>query len=144
MARKSPVPKKPVPKQPVAMKRKQRPAARTKPAAKPKPAARVRPVAKAARLPRKAPVESERQYLLGRRIEDVAAAFVSMTQEVWVVKDRLAVLEHVLEKHGIPAPQLVDTLAPEPTLQTQLAAARRAWVERMIGALFPHGLPKVD
>jgi len=87
---------------------------------------------------------AEIHYLLGRRIEDVATAFVSMAGELWIVKDRLAVLERVLEKHGIPAPSSVDRYEPEPEFRASLDAERRAWVRRIVGALFPHGLPKAD
>lgn len=82
--------------------------------------------------------------LLCRRIEDVATAFVSMAGELWIVKDRLAVLERVLEKHGIPAPSSVDRYEPDPEFKARLDAERRAWVRRIVGALFPHGLPKAD
>jgi hypothetical protein len=87
---------------------------------------------------------AEVRYLLGRRVEDVATAFVSMAGELWIVKDRLAVLERVLERHGIPAPSSVDRYEPEPQFKERLDAERRAWVRRIVGALFPLGLPKAD
>ncbi len=91
-----------------------------------------------------APDPAEAHYLLARRTEDVATAFVSMAGELWIVKDRLAVLERVLEKHGIPAPELVDRYEPEPEFKARLDGERRTWVRRIISALFPTGLPKVD
>lgn len=91
-----------------------------------------------------APDPAEAHYLLARRTEDVAAAFVSMAGELWIVKDRLAVLERVLEKHGIPAPELVDRYEPEPEFKARLDGERRTWVRRIISALFPTGLPKVE
>lgn len=87
---------------------------------------------------------NELRYLQARRIEDLAQGFVSLTSELWIVKDRLAVLEQVLDRHGIPAPSAVDAYTPEGEFKAKLDAERRAWAQRMIAALFPRGLPKVD
>ena len=87
---------------------------------------------------------NELRYLQARRIEDLAQGFVSLTSELWIVKDRLAVLEQVLDRHGIPAPSAVDAYTPEGGFKAKLDAERRAWAQRMIAALFPRGLPKVD
>ena len=87
---------------------------------------------------------NELRYLQARRIEDLAQGFVSLTSELWIVKDRLAVLEQVLDRHGIPAPSAVDAHAPEGEFKAKLDAERRAWAQRMVAALFPRGLPKVD
>jgi hypothetical protein len=87
---------------------------------------------------------NELRYLQARRIEDLAQGFVSLTSELWIVKDRLAVLEQVLDRHGIPAPSAVDAYTPEGEFKTKLDAERRVWAQRMVAALFPRGLPKVD
>jgi hypothetical protein len=87
---------------------------------------------------------NELRYLQARRIEDLAQGFVSLTSELWIVKDRLAVLEQVLDRHGIPAPSAVDAYTPEGEFKARLDAERRAWAQRMIAALFPRGLPKVE
>ena len=82
--------------------------------------------------------------MVHQRVDDLAQAFVSVTAEMWIVKDRLAVLEQVLAKHGIPAPSAVETFEPSDSFKNQLDAERRAWIQRMIGALFPRGLPKAE
>jgi len=86
----------------------------------------------------------ELRYLQSRRIEDLAQAFVSLASELWIVKDRMAVLEQVLDRHGIPAPTAVDAHVPQGEFKEALDAERRAWAQRMIAALFPRGLPKAD
>jgi hypothetical protein len=127
-----------------------KPALRTGPMrdAKPKAARRPDPaVAAAAAGVVAVAAESatnELRYLQARRIEDLAQAFVSLTSELWIVKDRLAVLEQVLDRHGIPAPSAVDAFTPDGEFKSSLDAERRAWAQRMIAALFPRGLPKVD
>ncbi len=89
-------------------------------------------------------VVQEWRYLQSRRLEDIAQAFVSLTSELWIVKDRMAVLEQVLDRHGIPAPKAVEAFMPEGEFKTTLDAERSAWARRMIAALFPKGLPKVE
>lgn len=60
------------------------------------------------------------------------------------MKDRLAVLEHVLDRHGIPAPAAVERFEPDGDFKAKLDADRRDFTRRMVGALFPDGLPKQD
>lgn len=86
----------------------------------------------------------ERLYLLRRRIEDIAQAYVSLASELWIAKDRVFMLEAVLEKHGLPVAAAVDTAAPDGELRKKLDAERRQFAQRAVGALFPTGLPKVD
>jgi hypothetical protein len=80
-------------------------------------------------------------FLRQRRVDDLAAAYVSLLGELWVIKDRQAVLEQVLARHGIPAPEAVEQFEPGGEFKAQLDAERQAWVRRMIGALFRKGLP---
>ena len=88
--------------------------------------------------------KAEGDFLLQRRIDDLAAAYVSLLGELWIVKDRQAVLEQVLARHGIPAPEAVEQLEPDGRFKAELDAERQAWVRRMIGALFRKGLPPVS
>jgi len=90
------------------------------------------------------PPLDEASYLLQRRVDDLAQGFMAVTSELWIVKDRLAILEAVLAKHGIDAKAAVDAFEPTGEVKQQLDAERRAWAQRMIGALFPRGLPQVD
>jgi hypothetical protein len=84
----------------------------------------------------------EHDYLVRRRVEDLAQAYLSLASELWITKDRIAVLEHVLERHGIPAATAVDAVQPEGELKARLDRMRKQWAERIAGALFPRGLPK--
>lgn len=88
-------------------------------------------------------IEKQR-FLVHQRLDDLSQGFVSMAAEMWIVKDRIAVLEQVLAKHGIPAPAAVETFEPSDAFKAQLDSERRAWIQRMIGALFPRGLPKAE
>ncbi len=86
----------------------------------------------------------EREWLVTRRIEDLAQGYISLAAELWITRDRLAVLEHVLDEHGIPATARVDSLEPEGALRERLDADRKAYSERMIAALIPGGMPPID
>lgn len=85
--------------------------------------------------------DSEQDYLLRRRVEDLAQGYLSLASELWIVKDRLMLLEHLLERHGVPSAE-IDTLEPAGDFKEQLDQARRAWTHRTVAALFPKGLPK--
>lgn len=90
------------------------------------------------------PQQHDDPHLLQRRVEDLAQGFVAVTSELWIVKDRLAVLEQVLARHGIDAQREIDAFEPAGEFKTALDTERRAWAQRMIGALFPRGLPKTE
>ena len=83
----------------------------------------------------------EHQYLAKRRVEDLAQAYVSLVSELWIIKDRQLVLEQVLAENGIAAPEKVEHYEPKGEFKTRLDSERREWIRRMVGALFPHGLP---
>jgi hypothetical protein len=85
----------------------------------------------------------EIEFLVRRRIEDLAQGFVSLASELWIVKDRIATLEQVLEEHGIPASR-ANNYEPAGEFKARLDAARREFARRTVAALFPRGLPKVD
>jgi hypothetical protein len=121
----------------VATRRK--PAKRRKKVKLRKKAAPRRPLAGSA-----AANKTETDFLLQRRINDLAAAYVSVLGELWILKDRQAVLEQVLARHGIPAPEAVEQFEPEGKFKAELDAERKAWVRRMVGALFRKGLPPVS
>ena len=86
---------------------------------------------------------SDRDFLNRQRIEDIGQGFVTLAGELWVVKDRLAVLEKLLDKHGIPTSE-VEKFEPDGDFKEQLAAERNAYIHRVIASLFPRGMPKAD
>jgi hypothetical protein len=87
---------------------------------------------------------AERDYLLRRRVEDIAQAYVSLLGELWIIKDRQAVLEELLGKRGMITADEVERYEPEGEFKNRLDAERREWIARAVGALFRKGLPKVN
>jgi hypothetical protein len=68
-------------------------------------------------------------------VDGLGRAVLTLCHELWIVKDRMAILEAVLDKHGIDAAAEVETLHPDDALKEKLDADGRALVERVLGAL---------
>ena len=75
-------------------------------------------------------------YLGTERADDLARISLALLSELWVLRDRVTVLEHVLEQKGSIARQELDKLMPEGELAEELARERREMVERVLGAPF--------
>lgn len=84
-----------------------------------------------------------KDYLRQRRIDDLAGAYISLLGELWIIKDRQAVLEEVLDRNGIVAADAVERFEPGGDFKKRLDAERQEWIRRMVGALFRKGLPVV-
>jgi len=78
-----------------------------------------------------------RQSLSVDDIDNLAKAITMLTRELWVVKDRVMVLEAVLEKHGINAPNEIDSHVPDSELSAKLTASREELVGNLMQALNP-------
>ena len=57
-----------------------------------------------------------------------------LLSELWILRDRVLVLEHLLAEAGILEPNAIDDYAPEGELAAKLDADRDALVARVIGA----------
>lgn len=75
------------------------------------------------------------EQLRPTQIDDVARALLSLTREVCVLTDRLAVLEAVLDQHGIDVSQAVDTHQPDDTLQQKITERTTTIIEDIVSAL---------
>ena len=75
------------------------------------------------------------QMLSDTDIDGVGRAVMTLCHELWVVKDRMAVLEAVLADNGIDAETALDAFQPDAALQDKLNQDGRALVERILSAL---------
>lgn len=76
-------------------------------------------------------------YLLtAESSDDIARVVVSLTTEVWALRDRLLVLEDALTQDGSTAPGAVER-EPGPELTKRLQAERTAFTNRVLGAVLP-------
>lgn len=70
-------------------------------------------------------------------LDRLGQAIMTLTQELWVTKDRQRVLEALLEEAGIVAPGAIDRHAPDTALSEQLDTERRRLIDAVLGTLQP-------
>lgn len=71
------------------------------------------------------------------QLDDLGAAMLTLARELWVVKDRVAVLEAVLGERGVDVTAAVDAHQPGPALAAELAAERDRFARAVLTALCP-------
>lgn len=71
------------------------------------------------------------------RLDKLTQALMHVAGELWVVRDRQAVLERLLVEGGIDAPALIDSYQPDPDLAKTLEAEREAFIARILSYLAP-------
>ena len=77
----------------------------------------------------------ERQIFAPEQIDDVAEAVIALTRELWVVSDRLAVLEAVLERQGLEVKKAIDAFQPDEGFEAELARKRNQLLNAVLVAL---------
>ena len=70
-------------------------------------------------------------------LDQLGQAVLTLTQELWVMKDRQRVLEALLEAAGVLMPGAIDQHEPDATLTAQLSTERRRLIDQVIGTLHP-------
>lgn len=73
------------------------------------------------------------RYLSGEDVDWLARQNTQLMTELWIVKDRLAVLEDLLEKSGVLEKDAVDNTPPDETLGAELDKRREQFVKRVVG-----------
>jgi hypothetical protein len=72
-----------------------------------------------------------RRILSEEQLDDVGAAVIALAREVYVLTDRLRVLEQVLDDQGIKVHEAVERYEVSPELQSELDTKR----EKILGAV---------
>jgi hypothetical protein len=75
-------------------------------------------------------------YLKPEDVDNLARVNTELLSEVWVLRDRVTLLEHLLETKGILKRAEIDALNPTGELAKELETERHAYIERVVGA--PH------
>lgn len=75
-------------------------------------------------------------YLESESLDYLARMNVELLSELWVVVDRLAVLEQVLVDNGLIGTGAVDNLKPTKSFQNRLEKLRHIVVGNVLGAPF--------
>jgi hypothetical protein len=78
----------------------------------------------------------ERPYLGKRELDDVMLMTTQLLTELWIVKDRLAVVEKLLQEKQLLDRAHVDDFVPAGEFANELTRERDALVRRVVGAPF--------
>lgn len=70
-----------------------------------------------------------------QQTDDVARALLSLTREVCILTDRLAVLETVLTSNGLDVSEAVDTYQPDEALKRKISARTSKIIEDVVASL---------
>jgi hypothetical protein len=68
---------------------------------------------------------------------DLGEAFLSLAKELWVTKDRLAIMEAAFIEHGHIRPETVSKFQPDENLQQQLTEDRERYILTLLKSLQP-------
>jgi len=68
-------------------------------------------------------------------VDELVAISTALAQELWAVKARLAAVEKVADKHGLPLAREVEKLEFDANEQQQLAQQRQAFIDRVFHTL---------
>lgn len=74
-----------------------------------------------------------RQYLAAEDVDELARQNTQLMAELWIVKDRLALLEQLLADKGLLATGEVDSTQPSETLGGELDRERERYIRRIVG-----------
>lgn len=84
--------------------------------------------------------QDTRQRILGAQdVHNLGKALLTLTSELWIVRDRLMVLEHVLGEQGTDVAALIDNHVPDAALQARLDAERKRITQAITAALTDEG-----
>lgn len=80
------------------------------------------------------PHQTELTYLGSEALDHLARMNTELLSELWILRDRVAVLEQVLTEQGTLHPGAIDNYQPGPELRERLELLRRLTVENVMGA----------
>ncbi len=70
-------------------------------------------------------------------VDRLGQALLTLAGELWVVKDRVRVLEALLTEAGLVAPDAVSQYQPGSTLSAELADERQRLIRQLLDTLAP-------
>ena len=80
------------------------------------------------------PTYPRKPYLADERTDQLARMMFQLLSEVWVMRDRMAVMEELLRRKGMASPAELDAFVPDAELDRRLEALRNEMVEQVLGA----------
>ena len=76
----------------------------------------------------------KKPYLGAAEVDRLATMNTELLSELWILRDRVTVLEHLLERKSVLQRQELDELIPEGALAAELERERTRMVARVMGA----------
>lgn len=73
-------------------------------------------------------------YLKDEVLDALARMNMELLSELWIARDRIAVLEQILIDNGVIQPNSVDDYAPSEAVTEKIAAIRKLMVENVLAA----------
>jgi hypothetical protein len=83
-------------------------------------------------------------YLGTPEFDHLARMNTELLSELWILRDRVTVLEHLLEQKAVIERRALDTLVPEGALAEELERERARLVERVVGVPNGGGPPPLE
>ena len=83
-------------------------------------------------------VPPEQPYLTGANLDYLARINMELFTELWITRDRLAVVEELLNKKGILDLGEVDSFVPDDEFNERMEILRSVVTANVIGAPFKH------
>jgi len=77
----------------------------------------------------------KRDILRETDLTGIGQAILTLTKEVWVLTDRLHVMEAILAENGIDISDKIKTYQPDEKLQSELKSENEALIARVLSAL---------
>jgi hypothetical protein len=74
------------------------------------------------------------EYLTSDNLDDLARMVTALICELWIARDRLAVVEELLEQKGVVAPGEIDGFEWSPAKAEQIEQLRDKVVGTIVGA----------
>lgn len=77
---------------------------------------------------------NEPRYLAPTDVDDLARMTMALAQEVWVMRDRMAIMERLLAERCDVGPADIDDYVGDAAFKTDVAQLRERFVGRVLGA----------
>lgn len=73
-------------------------------------------------------------YLGPDNVDDLGRMVTALLTELWITRDRVAVLERIIEEKGVVVPGEVNDYVPDAAFEAELSALRDRMAGNVIGA----------
>jgi len=85
-------------------------------------------------------VDAPKQPYMGDAVTDTLIRMnTELLSELWILRDRVTILEHMLEQKGAINRKALDDFVPTGELAKELVRERDAMVEKVVGGAWTQG-----